>query len=104
MVSPTTTETLRTQRLHREIHSKYLFAANLEVFRGSFDAVYPGSFDRGLAFTRHAERAEEANGGLEVVDDDANMVHLFDRHLPSLSRANVRASKLTVLNWLFASY
>jgi hypothetical protein len=22
---------------------------------------------------------------LEVVDDDANMVHLFDRHLPSLA-------------------
>ncbi|HSE22104.1 MAG TPA: hypothetical protein VLB68_10610 [Pyrinomonadaceae bacterium] len=44
-----------------------------------------GSFVRGLAFTRHAERAEEGNAGLEVVDDDANMVHLFDRHVPSLA-------------------
>ena len=48
------------------------------------EAVHPGAFDRHLAFTRHAEGGEEGNGGWEVVDDDADMVHSLDCHVPSL--------------------
>ena len=48
------------------------------------EAVHPGAFDRHLAFKRHAEGGEEGNGGWEVVDDDADMVHSLDRHVPSL--------------------
>jgi hypothetical protein len=50
-------------------------------------AVHPGAFDRHLAFERHAEDGEEGNGGWEVVDDDADMVHSLDRHVPSLAGA-----------------
>ena len=49
------------------------------------DAVHPGAFDRRLAFARHAEGGEEGNGGWEVVDDDADMVHSLDRHVPGLA-------------------
>jgi len=47
------------------------------------EAVHPGAFDRPLAFNRHAEGGEEGNGGWEVVDDDADMVHSLDRHEPA---------------------
>ena len=46
-----------------------------------------GRIDRHLAFKRHAEGGEEGNGGWEVVDDDADMVHSLDRHVPSLAGA-----------------
>ena len=46
------------------------------------DAVHPRALDRRLAFERHAEGGEEGNGGWEVVDDDADMVHSLDRHVP----------------------
>jgi hypothetical protein len=46
------------------------------------DAVHAGAFDRLLAFDRRAEGGQEGNGGWEVVDDDADMVHSLDRHVP----------------------
>src|SRR5690349_7888317 len=51
------------------------------------EAVHPGAFNRHLAFKRHAEGGEEGNGGWEVVDDNADMIHSFDRHVPSLAGA-----------------
>jgi hypothetical protein len=42
---------------------------------------------------------EESNGRWEVVDDDADMVHSLDRHVPRLA-GNARLSKLTVLTEL----
>ena len=50
-------------------------------------AVHPRALDRHLAFERHAEGGEEGKGGWEVVDDDADMVHSLDRHVPSLKVA-----------------
>ena len=46
------------------------------------ETIHPGAFDRHLAFKRHAERGEEGNCGLQVIDDDADMVHPLDRHAP----------------------
>ena len=51
------------------------------------DAVHPIALDGRLAFKRHAEGGEEGNGGWEVVDDDADMVHSLDRHVRSLAGA-----------------
>ena len=48
------------------------------------EAVHRGTFDRHLALKRHAECGEEGNGGWEIVNDDADMIHSFDRHVPSL--------------------
>ena len=65
------------------------------------EAIHPGAFHRHLAFRRHAEGGEEGNGGWEVVDDDADMVHSLDRHVPSFSGGNSRLSRLTVLtSWM----
>jgi hypothetical protein len=73
---------------------------DLDAFE-PIEAVHPGALDRPLAFQRHAESSEEANGGCEVVDDDADMVHSLDRHVPSFSRGNARLSRLTVLtSWM----
>jgi hypothetical protein len=59
---------------------------DLDAFE-TVEAVHPGTFDRHLAFNRHAEGGEEGNGGWEVVDDDADMVHSLDCHVPSLAGA-----------------
>ena len=59
---------------------------DLDAFEPA-EAVHPGAFDRHLALKRHAEGGEEGNGGWEVVDDDADMVHSLDRHVPSLAGA-----------------
>jgi hypothetical protein len=59
---------------------------DLDTFEPA-EAVHPGAFDWHLAFKRHAECGEEGNGGWEVVDDDADMVHSLDRHVPSLAGA-----------------
>jgi hypothetical protein len=48
------------------------------------EAVHPGALDRHLALKRHAEGGEEGDGGREVVDDDADMVHSLDRHVPTI--------------------
>src|SRR5262249_16797155 len=64
------------------------------------DAVHPLALDRRLAFPRHAEGGEKSDSGGEVGDDDADMVHSLDRHVPSIagnSGGRVRRSRLTVL-------
>ena len=48
------------------------------------DAVHPRSLDRRLALQLQAELDEERDRSLEVVDDDADVVHPQDRHRPSL--------------------
>jgi len=39
------------------------------------DAAHPRPLDRRLAFQLHTEFGEERFGGLEVVDNDENVVH-----------------------------
>src|SRR5207247_4137616 len=46
------------------------------------DAVHPTRLDRRLAFQLHTEFGEERFGSLEVVDNDENIVHPLDRHVP----------------------
>src|SRR2546421_6271739 len=45
------------------------------------DAVHPTSLDGLLAFELHAELEEERNRSLEVVDNDADVVHPLDCHV-----------------------
>ena len=46
------------------------------------DPVHPGPLVRRLALQLHAELGEERLRGLEVVDDDEDVVHPLDRHVP----------------------
>src|SRR5881394_1504729 len=46
------------------------------------DAVHPTPFERRLAFHLHTELGEERFGSLEVVDNDENVVHPLNRHIP----------------------
>jgi hypothetical protein len=46
------------------------------------DAVHPTPLDRRLAFQLHTEFGEERFGSLEVVDNDENVVHPLNRHIP----------------------
>src|SRR3954468_8273478 len=45
------------------------------------DAVDPSALDGPVALALHPELPEERDGGLEVVDDDPNVVHALDRHI-----------------------
>jgi hypothetical protein len=46
----------------------------------SSDAVCPGSFDWGAPLEFEAKFREEFNGGIDVFDHDADVVHPLDRH------------------------
>src|SRR5215208_3709445 len=46
------------------------------------DAVHPTPLVAGLALQLHAEFGEERFGSLEVVDNDENVVHPLNRHIP----------------------
>lgn len=46
----------------------------------SHDAVGPVAFDGGAALVGQAEFGEEDDGGIEVFDDDADVVHSFEGH------------------------
>ena len=59
---------------------------DLDAFEPA-EAVHPGPLDRHLALKRHAEGGEEGDGGPEVVDDDGDMVHSLDRHVPRIRQA-----------------
>jgi hypothetical protein len=48
------------------------------------DIVMMRTPDGRLAFERHVERCEKSDGGWKVVDDDADVVQSFSRHLPGL--------------------
>jgi glycosyltransferase involved in cell wall biosynthesis len=43
-------------------------------------AVRPEAFDLSLAFQLHAELGEECHGGVQVVDDDGDVVHPLNAH------------------------
>jgi hypothetical protein len=47
----------------------------------------PAPLDRHLALKRHAEGGEEGDSDREVVNDDADVVHSLDRHVPSIRQA-----------------
>src|SRR5688572_16435248 len=49
------------------------------------DAVCPVSFDWGAPLELEAEFGEELNGGINVFDNDADVVHALDRHDVSLA-------------------
>lgn len=51
------------------------------------DAVHLRALDWHLAFERHAEHGEKSDSGCKVVDDDADVVHSLDRHVPSIGQA-----------------
>jgi hypothetical protein len=44
-------------------------------------AVRPTAFDLPLAFQFHAELGEERNGGIQVFDDDGDVVHPLNGHV-----------------------
>ena len=46
----------------------------------SSDAAGPFAFDGHAAFEGEAELGEELDGGIEVFDHDADIVHPLDRH------------------------
>jgi hypothetical protein len=56
----------------------------------SGDAPGPFSLDRGAPFEREAELDEEVDGGIEVLDHDADVVHSFDCHDASLAFSGLR--------------
>jgi hypothetical protein len=47
----------------------------------SDDAVRHQAFDLSLAFQLHPELGEERDGGVQVVDDDGDVVHPLDGHV-----------------------
>ena len=54
-------------------------------------AVRPEALDPRFAFLLHAKFGEEGDGGIQVVDDNADVVHPLNRHggSPSSSRSPV---------------
>jgi hypothetical protein len=46
------------------------------------DAVHPTPLVRRVALQLHAEFGEERFGSFEVVDNDENVVHPLNRHIP----------------------
>src|SRR5204862_5085953 len=55
-------------------------------------AVHPRSLDLRLALPLHAEFGEERFGSLEVVDNDENVVHPLNRHIPGTYGSDVRCA------------
>jgi hypothetical protein len=53
---------------------------DVDSHAGEPDAVHPTSLDGHLDHQLHPEFDEERGGSLEVVDDDADVVHPLDRH------------------------
>lgn len=49
----------------------------------SSDAPGPFSFDHGAPFELKAKLAKEINCRVEVLDDDADVVHPFERQCPT---------------------
>ena len=53
-------------------------------------AVREEAFDRRLAFQLHAEFGEERDSGVQVVDDDGDVVHPLNSHVSSTYRFRLR--------------
>src|SRR6185369_5194597 len=64
----------------RDPHHRDLASHVLEPY----DVSRPSSLDRHPAFQLHSEFGEEGDGGVEVVDDDADVVHALNRHAPRI--------------------
>ena len=47
-------------------------------------AVRPEALDLRLAFQLHAELGEECDSRVQVVDDDGDVVHPLNRHIPRI--------------------
>jgi hypothetical protein len=62
------------------------YDVDLDIF-DPVDAIRPRALDRRLAFNRHAEFGEKSDSGCKVVDDDDNVVHSLDSHVPSIAEA-----------------
>jgi hypothetical protein len=58
----------------------------------SDSAVRPQAFDLPLAFQLHAELGEECDGGVQVVDDDGDVVHPLNGHVSEPKTAASRRS------------
>ena len=56
------------------IRSPHHGDVDLDAFE-PIEAIHPVALNWHRAFNRHAEAGEEGNGGWEVVDDDADVVH-----------------------------
>jgi hypothetical protein len=57
------------------------------------DAVRPTSLDWRLALQLHTKFDKERNGSLKVVDDDADVVHPQQRHVPEHRRSTMAAQR-----------
>jgi len=55
-------------------------------------AVRRQAFDLPPAFQFHAELGEELDGGVQVVDDDSDVVHPLNGHIAQLTTAARRQS------------
>ncbi len=55
-------------------------------------AVRPEAFDLSLVFWLHAELGEECDGGVQVVDDDGDVVHPLNGHVCPHTAAASRES------------
>ena len=55
-------------------------------------AVRKEAFDLSLAFQLHAELGEECDGGVQVVDDDGDVVHPLNGHVGQPTAAASRLS------------
>ena len=55
-------------------------------------AVRKQAFDLRLAFQLHAELGEECDGGVQVVDDDGDVVHPLNGHVSNHTTAASRQS------------
>src|SRR5437764_8648112 len=61
----------------------------------SSDTSGPFSFDRRPPFDLEAEFAKEINRRSEVLDDDADVVHPFERHVSNLQGAGQILARCT---------
>jgi hypothetical protein len=64
----------------------------------SSDTSGPFSFDRGPPFELEAELAKEINRRCEVIDDNSNVVHPFERHV-SNPQGFVQSTRRTEPAW-----
>ncbi|CDX44976.1 conserved hypothetical protein [Mesorhizobium sp. SOD10] len=58
------------------------------------DTPGPFSFDRGTTFELEAELAKEIDRRVEVVDDDSDVVHPFERHASNLEGSDRSGKEL----------
>src|SRR5262249_23729446 len=83
---------IRDGRRHEKARELEPAVAVRRAHHGNLDALIaqasdtsgPFSFDRGPPFELEAELAKEINRRRKVIDDDAYVVHPFERHVSNL--------------------